>query len=320
MSWDLIADIGGTNTRLARFQNSDIDAQTTLETGGAGSILSAISGFIQSIGTPPARVMIAIAGPVANGSGEITNGQDHIEVAAIQRAAKCTNAQIINDFEAAAWSLATVTQADVTPLQGPSKAPPGHRIILGAGTGLGVGSLVAAGDGFKALPGEGGHVSISPLDGFERDVFSQVARLWPEIAIHREGAILEAEGILSGTGLPILYQAVCHTKSLTNQPKTAGEIFQAANAGQSEALETVRLFTSHLARVAGNLAVSVTPRGGVFFAGGVLQQNPWILDEAFLAAFNAGGRFTAFRESFPIYIYDNPNVGLIGAANALTYG
>jgi len=43
MSWDLIADIGGTNTRLARFQNSDIDAQTTLETGGAGSILSAIS-------------------------------------------------------------------------------------------------------------------------------------------------------------------------------------------------------------------------------------------------------------------------------------
>jgi len=72
--------------------------------------------------------------------------------------------------------------------------------------------------------------------------------------------------------------------------------------------------------VAGNLAVSLSPKGGVFLAGGVLQQNPWLLDQRFLDSFNAGGRFTSFRESFPIYIYDSPDFGLIGAANALTYG
>ena len=317
--WNLIADVGGTNMRLAEVSaEGEILTQERFQTKGEMTLEAACVQFANSRGSMPARAVIAAAGVVKDGAVQLTNaGNQSFSEASLAEALGGASVKVLNDFEAAAWSLATVGPEDVTTLQGKAEFPKEPCLILGPGTGLGVGALVWAGDVPCVVPGEGGHVALGPRTPEEVPIFKAMRDEWPEVGMG-EGLIVEAEAILSGTGLPLFYRAVAKSMDLTAPLDNGADIFEAAKAKlDTAAMRAVELFARYLAGVAGDLGLVFAAKGGVFVTGGVAAANPWMFDEAFVAAFNAGGRHTGWRQELPLHLYHQPNFGLIGARNYL---
>jgi glucokinase len=185
--------------------------------------------------------------------------------------------------------------------------------VLGPGTGLGVGLLAQTPYGPAVLPGEGGHVGIAPRSVAEVPIFEAFITLWPEVQIGQTYSV-EAEGMISGTGLPLLYQA-CGGQSGIK----AAEIFARAIEDEPAASMCLNIFRNHLASLCGNLAMIAMCKGGVFLVGGVAQANPWLFDQTFFDAFIAGGRFSKLRAQCGVYLAKSPDFGLHGCANALEH-
>ena len=313
--WVLIADVGGTNMRLAAMApDGGLLRQETFASKGSQSLEDVCALFAKAQGRAPDHVVIAAAGIVKNGTVQLTNAQQTASESGLAAACATGSAKILNDFEAAAWSLATVSADEVTVLQGDAHFIKAPRLIIGPGTGLGVGALVFSHGQPSVVPGEGGHVAIGPHRAELVPVFEQVIADWPEVAM--SDLTIEAEAFLSGTGVPYFYRALAKVMGVTPLCTDGAEIFKAAQAGSDPvAARCVALFAEYLGAVAGDLGLAFGATGGVFVTGGVAMKNSWMLDQGFLDAFNAGGRHRGWREGLPVYLYENENFGLVGARN-----
>ncbi len=314
--WNLVADIGGTNTRLGVVTNGTLTDLRKSPTGSLPEFLAALHDLCAEIGTPPRAVVAAGAGPVRNGTIRLTNANLDLSEADIATATGADHTFVINDFTAAAWSVAEITGDDVQALQGGPTPPKGTRLVVGPGTGLGVGALLYSEGHYHTVSGEGGHVGLSPRTRDEVDVFEAARRIASE-CFFGDSLTLEAEMFLSGTGLPILYRAVGMAAGQPDTPALpARDILQAARDGSDPlAMRAAQIFTTHLGAVMGDMAVTVMPTGGVFLVGGVAEKNRWLFGDDFLAAFNAGGRFDALRQGFGVYVSEQAEFGIVGANN-----
>ncbi len=320
MSWNLVADIGGTNMRLASVIDRRIANQQTFPTTGELSVEEAMAFFVAAQGKAPQKTAVAAAGIIANGIVHLTNAANVISENGINLACGIDNAKILNDFEAAAWSLANVEEEDTHCLQGSSDLQIAPRVIIGPGTGLGVGALVWDGSRPVVVQGEGGHVCLSPDTDEEIAIFKALCELWPQVRMG-DGFAVEAEAIVSGVGLPIFHKAISLVEGLHCDERNAREIFSGAKSGDDMiSLKTIRYFSKYLGKVAGDMGVTFAAKGGVFLTGGVVTANQWIFEgDDFLNAFNSGGRHSEFRRSLPVYVYTSGQFGLQGAANYLDY-
>ena len=147
----------------------------------------------------------------------------------IDRQAFCAELQVrelllLNDFSAMALGM-TCLQDDEYVTVCPGVAQPWRpAVVIGAGTGLGVGTLLSLPDGsWHALPGEGGHVDL-PV-GSNRE-----ALIWQ--ALHRQLGHVSAEaGALSGNGLLALYRATCAVDGQPASLQSAAQVTRAAGGG-----------------------------------------------------------------------------------------
>ncbi|SCZ71202.1 glucokinase [Epibacterium ulvae] len=316
--WNLIGDVGGTNMRLAAVSSDgEILEQRSFPSKGDVPLEEVCRSFVSPRDGAPGHVVIAAAGVVKDGQVTLTNARQTASESGIAAACGTGHAKILNDFEAAAWSLATVGAEDVTVLQGTTQFQRAPRLIIGPGTGLGVGSLIYAHGQPAVVPGEGGHVAIAPRRADLVAVFDCLTRDWPEVAMGAPLAV-EAEALLSGTGLPRFYRALAEVRGAAAVCVENAEIFAAAQTqSDAVAVEAVALFAEYLGAVAGDLGLVLGATGGVFVTGGLALKNPWMFDTGFLEAFNAGGRHQSWREAMPVYLYSNEDFGLIGARNYL---
>ncbi|MGA8051907.1 MAG: glucokinase, partial [Burkholderiales bacterium] len=68
---------------------------------------------------------------------------------------------------------------------------------------------------------------------------------------------------------------------------------------------------------AGDHALNVMARGGVYVAGGIAARIlPQLAAGGFLAAFNDKGTFAGHTRQIPVHVVTNERLGLIGAAVA----
>lgn len=83
------------------------------------------------------------------------------------------------------------------------------------------------------------------------------------------------------------------------------------------AARALKIFVSVYGAVAGDVALTIGARGGVFIAGGIA---PKILDAIrdgpFLESFLAKGRLRDYLTAIPVRVVLNDEVGLLGAAAA----
>jgi glucokinase len=312
----LVGDVGGTNARFARIQTegappTDVVVFTCAD---YATLEDAIAHYLST--TPPPRprhAAIGIATAVTGDRVQMTNHHWGFSIAAVQQLLGLERLLVLNDFTALALSLPALTPADVLQVGGGAPVAGTPVALLGAGTGLGVSGLVwPAGQGNPVpLDGEGGHVTLPAHDDAEALI---VARL------RERFGHASAERALSGPGLENLHEALGHASGTRVEPLSAAGIGRRGLEG-SDALcvQTIELFFALLGSVAGDLALTLGARGGVYVAGGIVPRlGPWIERSRFRERFQDKGRFAAYLAEVPTYVVTATVwPALIGASRAL---
>ena len=307
----LVADIGGTN---ARFALAGLDTLTLSEIrqvrcGEHPSLEAALGDYIGTLKARPDRAAIAVAGPVSGAEVSLTNSTWSVATHDLCARFGLKDVQLINDFAALALSLPYLSGADLHRIGGAAPVEHSAKLVLGPGTGLGVAALAWSGARWVALPGEGGHMSLGAAD--ERQL-ALLERL-------RKGrAHLSAERALSGLGLAELYQAVAASHGLSSEALQPNDVIVRGLGSEDEiAVEALELFIEWLGRFAGDAALLVGARGGVYLGGGIA---PKLVDKLssgpFRRAFEDKGRMAAYLAPIPVYVILAEFATLTGAAAA----
>ena len=299
----LLADIGGTNSRLALAGSDGRPAHTLIiENDSVPNLEGAISRYLAETGACPSAAVLAIAGPLESEEVALTNRAWRFRPGELARRFGFAKLRLVNDFEAIAWALTRLTTTDAHPLGQVLVARPGVRAVLGPGTGLGVAALVPVDGSWRVLASEGGHASFGPQTPDELEIFAAL--------LHEHGYV-NAETILSGPGLPRLLRAV----DPRSQASTPEAVVANALAGDASALATTQLFVRLLGRFAGDLALTFKAVGGVYIAGGVASRLGKLFDaQAFRAAFDAHPPYQSLLASIPIWMMTRSEPGLLGCA------
>lgn len=306
----LLGDIGGTNARFS-FVSADRGSRKifpTEKTADYPNIGDAIEQHILPLtGEYPENLVLAVAAPIEGDVVRMTNCHWSIEPRELIKRFNFKRVLLINDFEAQALAIAAVESSYLKPIGGGTQHIYGSRVVLGPGTGLGVAGIASCNCRFLPVAGEGGHVDFAPHT-------SRDFALMPYFLKGRNR--ISVEKVLSGGGFLRIYNAICAADGISPVLEEAAAITAAAHENSNkQAVETVQLFFSYLARFAGDFAMIFKAHGGVYIGGGIVPKIADLLDEAkFREEFEDKGRHKRILETVPIYIMTHPHAALKGMA------
>lgn len=264
----------------------------------------------------PARAVLAVATPVFGDEVRFTNSGWRFSVEALRQALGLDALRVLNDFEALARALPGLQPGQWRTLGGPPPLPPGSAArgsvlaVLGPGTGLGVAAVVRSARGWQALPAEGGHATLAAADALQAEVIA---------FLRREHEHVSAERVLSGPALPQLRRALAAVLGQDEPaPMSPAELVAAAQQrGDALCARTLDLFIAFLGGFAGDLALTLGARGGVFIGGGVVPRfAERVVAAGFRAHFEAKGRMAAYLAAIPTLLITDTLAALEGARQA----
>lgn len=312
----LLADIGGTNIRLA-WQVGPGDVLHDLwvrPCAQFASLEAALRAYVAEVGIAmPEEAALGIANPVTGDVVRMTNRDWSFSQSALRAALGLRRLVVLNDFTALALAIPRLTPQMLRQVGGGAPVAGAAVGLLGPGTGLGVSGLVFAPDGADIpLAGEGGHATLAAQTPLEWELLCILQRRYGHVS---------AERVLSGQGLVDLYHALRERLTLGGMDvsQAAHVTALALEEGDALALQTLDLFCGFLGTVAGDLALTLGARGGVYLGGGIVPRlGTWFDQSGFRARFEAKGRFQAYLAPIPCWVI-NPDAApaLYGAARAL---
>ncbi len=313
----LYGDIGGTKTvlQLAEIADGGIREYCTqrYDSTAFATFSDILQDFLSQAAThPPAAACFAVAGPIAAQRATLTNLPWHISSADIAHEFSITAVKLINDFEAIALAIDSLPPSDLIALQTGQPHAHAMRVVLGAGTGMGVAWLPWIDGRYHALPTEAGHIDFAPLTPLQSGLLEWLQQRFGHVSVER---------ILSGSGLTNIFKFLQTRAAIPDLPAIELEEDSGAtittlaqNQKYPVALQALELFAGIYGAYAGNLALAGLCRGGVYVAGGIA---PKIIDTlrtgGFMRAFRAKGRFSALLHEIPVHVVTHPAPGLLGA-------
>ncbi|WP_127804204.1 glucokinase [Hydrogenophaga sp. NH-16] len=312
----LLADIGGTNARFAwqAAPGAPITDVQVLPGAHYPTLQAAMHAYLDGLGRgAPAAVAIAIANPITGDMVRMTNHDWAFSQSAVKAEFGLRTLRMLNDFTALALALPDLPAAELRQVGGGEAVPGVAMGLVGAGTGLGVSGLLPDGHGgWVPLEGEGGHVTLPATTARERTVMDGLIRRYGHAS---------AERVCCGQGLVDTCAILCEADGVTVQGlDSASAVSEAAlKAGHPQALETLNIFCAMLGSVAGNLALTLGARGGVYVGGGIVPRlGAWFDASPFRERFDNKGRFTGLLQGMPVWVITSAqSPALLGAARAL---
>ena len=314
--YSLVADIGGTNARFAMVADSTSKAiePLNLRCADYATIVDATLAYLDLVALgKPYQAAISIASPVTGDALNMMNHSWSFSVSETRQALGLRHLKVLNDYTALALALPDLR--DDQRLQiGNGQGLAGHPIaVLGPGTGLGVSAVVPANNHWLPLESEGGHASYGPLNAREQAIIEVMRERLEHVS---------AESLVSGRGLSLIYEVITRIDQGAGVKLTPVEVTQRAlELDCPVALETLSIFCNILGTIAGNLALTLGARGGVYIGGGIILR---ILDyfsrSGFRERFEKHGRLTPYLRSIPTYVINTDYPALAGAVVALGEG
>lgn len=310
----LIADIGGTNARFAIASEAPhyFKYAQTFEAGEFAHVHDAIDTYLHSHNvTQLDAICLAVAGPIRANKVSFTNSHWSIDCAELRQHYQIENAQLLNDWEAIAYSLSNLTQTDLLSIGGDwaELANADYTIgALGPGSGLGVSGLLRRNGQLTPLVSEAGHVGFSPESLLQEQILSYLRQKFDDR--------VSRERLLSGPGLVNIHEALCHIHGHQNPGLVAADIAVAGIAKRDPLCEqTLELFFEILGQVAGDLALAIGAQDGIFIGGGICQRYPTqLLASRFRDGFENKGRYSSLMKETPSWLITHKNPGLLGAS------
>jgi len=316
----LVADVGGTNARLA------VAHLVSEQTASAPELAPTLSDFKSfpcadfhtledvlalyladlKVATPP-NACLAVAGPISGDTAHLTNLGWHPQSQTIATRFGFNAVDLVNDFAALARSTTVLGTEDLLELRRGDPAKGGPVSVMGPGTGFGLALLVPHKNGCSIVSGEGGHIGLVPCGDLETQVWT---------ALQKNMGRVTVETLLSGVGLMRIYRELCHLKKispLNYDPRTIS--YQALDNGDEICLQTLDLFCSILGSVVGDIVLSQGATGGVFLGGGILPKiSEFLVRSKFVERFLDKPPMQDFVAKAPVHLITAPDAALKGAA------
>lgn len=305
----LVADVGGTNTRVALARGDVLLAGTTERFANADHIglEGIIADYLSRHRHTTARAAIALAGPVRGNTAEMTNLGWQIDASELGRLTGIRDVSLLNDLQAQGYALDALDPAQLEVIR--TGQPEGKtKLVIGLGTGVNAAPVYALGDRRIVPPSESGHIHL-PLHGALDHALAE----W----LIAERGFASVEDVLAGAGLERLYRFHLH-RAGTGTPRKAAQIMADMQAGDRFAQDVGRHYVRLLAQVTADLALVTMPGAGIFYIGGVARAFlPWLTAFGFEQAFANMGRFSDMVRQFPIHMVQDDFAALHGCASYL---
>jgi len=319
----LAGDIGGTKLHFGLFSRERGLHRPLAETVYAStryeSLEAAVGQFLGETDHRASEAVMAVAGPVTQGTSQVTNLPWTIGETRLRKTFRLRSAKLINDVEAIAVSVPLLRRTDFVCLREAASLRHGNRAVIAPGTGLGEACLRWDGRQYRALPSEGGHADFAPVTPLQDRLLAYLRRRHGHVSYER---------VCSGIGIANLY-GFLRDEGLAGQPRW----LEAALAGVADPVPVIvekaldpetpcdicvralDLFASILGAEAGNLALRTLATGGVFLGGGLPPRVlPILKKKGFAEAFLQKGRMRDLLERVPVFVIMNPRAALLGAA------
>ena len=314
----ILADIGGTNTRVALADGKQVRPNSIAKFANAefDSLEPILVRYLAEAGIAGVEgACVAAAGPVRHGVAEMTNLSWIIDHPMLTRATGATKVAILNDLQAQGQALGHIAPEFLRPVIEAPAVPNASMLVVGLGTGINAAPVHNTPWGRVVPPSECGHISMPIRD--ERDM--RLARFIESYGEHAHG-FAGAEDALAGRGLEHIHAFVTAEAGALN-PLTSARIMAALAAGEPLARETARLYCHILGSYLGNLALIHLPYGGIFLIGGMSRaMTPYFAEMDLAAAMRDKGRFGEFLKAFPVWVVEDDFAALIGCAAYLANG
>ena len=296
----IAGDVGGTKTLLQFVDRGAVCAEKRFDSGSYRTFDAMLHDFLPLVDGDVDAACFAVAGPVLENRAEVTNLDWVIEARELSSMFGIPHVALVNDFYAVALGVPLLTPTERICLNPGERRNHDPIAILGAGTGLGEAYLIWGGGQWNVVPSEGGHQDFAPQD-------EEQTRLL--LALQDTYGHVSWERLVSGMGLVNIFTW------LGGDSTDAAAISALAARNDPRALNTFRIFVDIYGAEAGNMALRVLARGGVYLAGGVAAKNTrFFTDGRFMEAFARKGRFHDLMMSMPVDLITDEKVGLRGAA------
>ncbi len=326
----LAGDVGGTKTNLGLFERAGdglrlvrSDKFHSPDFPGLSAVIHAFLGAGPAGSQPVGSIEAAcfgIPGPVSDNRASTPNLAWVVDGPAISADIRVERLALINDLVATAEGIPLLKPGEVAVLHEGSPEPLGNRVLIAAGTGLGMSQLPRIGDRWVPVPSEGGHADYPPRTEDEIDLLRYLREHFGRVS---------AERVVSGPGLFNLYNFLRDARKLPETPqvrsalgrgedpaKVIGEAALAAGPhGCDLCSRALDMLVAAYGALAGNLALLGTATGGVYLGGGIAPKIlPRLTLGPFLQAFTAKGRFVPYLKKVPVRVILNDQAALLGAA------
>lgn len=310
----LVADIGGTNTRVALANGRELLDDTIRRYANTDfpGLETVLRQYISDEGDVNAKAAcVAVAGPVRDGRASMTNLDWTIDKITLARATNAETVAILNDLQAQGHALGHLAEENIrTIVPGPPGDDNAAKLVIGVGTGFNAAPVFNTSDGRLVPPSESGHANL-PIRTEEELRLCQF--------VTNAHGFPAVEDVLSGRGIERVYAFLGQE---ANDPREARakDIMEACAAGDDpRATETAKIFTRILGTVCGNLSLIQLPFGGVYLVGGVSRAfAPHLNTFGFADAFRDKGRFAGFMSNFAVHVIEDDYAALTGSAAHLT--
>lgn len=306
----LAGDVGGTKVYLRAFnvESGDIIAEQRYLSAHFPSLISLVQSFQKEYGILSCQMAcLGLPGPVNGRKVQLTNLPWLVDAQQLEDACQIHSVFIINDFSAAAYGIDELEDTDILTLQTGQYDNSGNRLVVGAGTGLGVSPVMNCSGEFIPQSSEGGHLDFAPLNKNQCDLLIWLQKKWHHVSYER---------ILSGEGIVTLYAFFSVLAAHKNNHKnmTASKVYDLALQGDKVALRTLDTFVEVYGAYIGNLALIWRSTAGIYIAGGIASKiQYWMEKPLFVNALLDKGRMAQQVKNQPVYLVKNGKLGLLGS-------
>ena len=305
----LVADIGGTNTRVALAQGSNVIEESIRSYSNAEhrDIVALLSDYRANAGNIDCGMAcVAVAGPVRDDIAEFTNLDWRIDARSVTQATGASTVAILNDLQAAGHMLGRICSFRLHEvIEQPEAAPDATQLLIGIGTGFNAVAVYHLASGSFVAPAESGHVNMPVCNPDDLELAQFICET---------RGFADVEEVLSGRGMENIY-AWHQSRESAPSNASASEIIQALAASDRRAELVLRTFVRLLGVCAGNFALSTLPFGGIYLAGGVARAiAPYLLEFDFVTAFRNKGRFSELMQNFGVSVIQDDYAALTGCA------
>jgi len=312
MDLNLVGDVGATYARFCLVApDGTLIAMRSLPSRDYPGIGEALAAYLRAANDArPAQAVLAIAATPTGDTVKLTNNPWTFSIEELRNSVGLRKLRVVNDFYAHAAAVPHLQESERVKIGAGTAVPDAPIGLIGPGTGLGVGALVPGGKRPIPISGEGGHVTMAPANARESDVLERMRQRLPHVS---------AERAISGPGLVNLYGALCELSGVAASPLTPAQVTDPhTHATDARAKEATEMFCAMLGTVAGNLALTLGARGGIYIAGGIVPKlGDYFAQSPFRQRFEAKGRLSGYIAAIPTYVVTHPWVGLLGAAKLL---